>query len=226
MIPSALPAVCAVTGATTRPPAGGRADPSPHFEPRRGPLPRGCPQPHEHGPDLVGARRLAVLVCRAGTARHRPFAMVRLLHEAGHNTLFRPPAQPLRPARWPAYFAAIPFRLLEAGPRRPSPLDRLAGPRPDHGHPRAAVHFPAGAVVVNVCWGPGCRSSPRCTGVNNYWNLPRLLAVLPRTPHRRRLPAMPLLAALRPHGVGWSAPSCCSAWSASGRSSCWSCRTR
>jgi fatty acid desaturase len=103
-----------------------------------------------------------------------------LLHEAGHNTLFRTPWLNRWTGRLASYFSLIPWgcwKLVHGGHHRwtgwqdldlttatlvPRPLGRLE------------------RLVINVCWKTWLPLFSTLYRINNYWNLPRLCSRFPR----------------------------------------------
>jgi fatty acid desaturase len=110
-----------------------------------------------------------------------------LLHEAGHNTLFRTPLGNRVAGHLAAYFAVIPFTSwklvhgqhhrwtgwqdldLTTAPLVPRPLSLLE------------------RVVLNLCWKTGLPLFSTLYRLNNYWNLPRLWRRFPHARQRRQL---------------------------------------
>jgi len=106
-----------------------------------------------------------------------------LLHEAGHNTLFRTPLLNRCAGRLAAYFAVIPYgcwKLVHGLHHRWTgwqDLDLTTAtlvPRPLSWLER---------VVINVCWKTWLPLFSTLYRLQNYWNLPRLWR---RFPHRRQ----------------------------------------
>ncbi len=106
-----------------------------------------------------------------------------LLHEAGHNTLFRTPLLNRWTGRLAGYFAGIPFgcwKLVHGLHHRWTgwqDLDLTTAalvPRPLSWLER---------FVINVCWRTGLPLFSVLYRLHNYWNLPRLWR---RFPHRRQ----------------------------------------
>lgn len=106
-----------------------------------------------------------------------------LLHEAGHNTLFRTPLLNRCVGRLAAYFAVIPYgcwKLVHGVHHRWTgwqDLDLTTAtlvPRPLSWLER---------VIINVCWKTWLPLFSSLYRLQNYWNLPRLWR---RFPHRRQ----------------------------------------
>jgi fatty acid desaturase len=106
-----------------------------------------------------------------------------LLHEAGHQTLFRTPRFNRAAGQVAAYFAGIPFgcwKLVHGVHHRWTgwqDLDLTTA---------ALVPRPLGRlerVLINACWKTGLPLFSTLYRLTNYWNLPRLWR---RFPHRRQ----------------------------------------
>jgi fatty acid desaturase len=104
-----------------------------------------------------------------------------LLHEAGHNTLFRTPRLNRWAGRLAAYFAVIPYgcwKLVHGAHHRWTgwqDLDLTTA---------TLVPRPLGFLercIINVCWATWLPLFSILYRLNNYWNLPRLWR---RFPHR------------------------------------------
>lgn len=112
-----------------------------------------------------------------------------LMHEAGHNTLFRGRRLNQLAGHVAGFFALIPFstwRLVHGMHHRwtgwqdldmttatlvPRPLSRLE------------------RVVVDICWRGWLPLFSLLYRLNNFWNLPRLFRSFPRAEPRRRIVA-------------------------------------
>jgi omega-6 fatty acid desaturase (delta-12 desaturase) len=112
-----------------------------------------------------------------------------VLHEAGHNSLFRTAVLNRIVGRLAAYFAVIPYgswKLVHAGHHRWTGWqDRdlttaTLVPRPLSGLER---------VVINFCWRTGIPLFSTLYRLNNYWNLVRLRRHFPHRRQRRTLVA-------------------------------------
>lgn len=116
------------------------------------------------------------------------FAMLQwfaVLHEAGHDTLFR--TRWINPwvGRIAAFFALIPFHTWKrvhgrhhkwTGWQDVDPTTAALVPRPLGRAERA---------VMNVCWKLWIPLFALLYRVNNFWNVPRLLALFPKPAERR-----------------------------------------
>lgn len=116
------------------------------------------------------------------------FAMLQwfaILHEAGHDTLFR--TRRINPwvGRVAAFFALIPFHCWKrvhgrhhkwTGWQDVDPTTAALVPRPLGGAERA---------LMNVCWKLWIPLFAVLYRVNNFWNVPRLIALFPKPAERR-----------------------------------------
>ena len=103
-----------------------------------------------------------------------------ILHECGHETLFRT-------RRWhrvggpvAGVLSLIPFASWTRVHGTPSQVDRLAGPRSDDRRARAAGAIDSvERAIVNVCWRLVDPAVLVRLPLENYWNLPRLMRHVP-----------------------------------------------
>ena len=110
-------------------------------------------------------------------------ARVRARHALSHPPL----ARRRRPCRRDVFADSL--SLLDARPRAPSQVDRLAGSRSDDR--RRSCRGRAARVeraIVNVCWRCWIPLFSILYRVDNYWNLPRLFRMFPQ-PRRPRGPS-------------------------------------
>jgi fatty acid desaturase len=116
-----------------------------------------------------------------------------LLHEAGHNTLFRTPRLNRCAGRVASFFALIPFgcwkRVHGAHHHWTGWQDLDLTTAPLAPRPRSRAE----RLLVNVCWRLWLPLFSVVYRLNNFWNLPRLWRAFPR--QRRRLTASVLLLA-------------------------------
>jgi len=118
------------------------------------------------------------------------FAMVQwfaLLHECGHDTLFRTSAWNALVGRFAAFFSVIPFHTWKrvharhhtwTGWQDVDPTTAALVPRPLH---------PAERTLTDVCWKLWIPLFSVLYRFNNFWNLPRLLRLFPKSADRRRI---------------------------------------
>lgn len=112
-----------------------------------------------------------------------------LLHECGHETLFRSRGVHALVGQLSGFFSIIPFHNWKrvhgrhhkwTGWQDVDPTTASLVPRELSGVER---------VLVNVCWRYWIPLFSVLYRLNNFWNWPRLLALFPRSAERRRLAA-------------------------------------
>lgn len=109
-----------------------------------------------------------------------------LIHEAGHNTLFRTKSLNTLAGHLASIFCAIPFypwRSIHALHHKWTGWQDL-DPTTSSLVPRALK--PTERLIIDTCWRAWIPLFSVLYRTNNYWNVPRLLKILPRPHHRRR----------------------------------------
>ena len=131
------------------------------------------------------------------------FAMLQwfaLLHEAGHETLFRTRWINAWVGRVAAFFAVIPFHCWKRVHGR---HHKWTGWQDVDPTTAALVPRPLGAaerVLMNVCWKLWIPLFALLYRINNFWNVPRLLTLFPKASERRAV-LVSLVSLLAAYGL-------------------------
>lgn len=133
-----------------------------------------------------------------------------LIHEAGHNTLFRTKWLNVAAGHLASVFCAIPFypwRSIHAYHHKWTGWQDL-DPTTSALVPRELK--PLEEAVINLCWRFWVPLFSVLYRTNNYWNVPRIFKLLPRPHHRRRnlINVLGLMALYVGVGV-WLGPLLC-----------------
>ena len=110
-----------------------------------------------------------------------------ILHECGHDTLFRTRRYHLAAGRVAAFFSLIPYH---AWTRVHGRHHKWTGWQDLDPTTASLVPRPLGAVerlIVNSCWRLWIPLFSVLYRVNNYWHLPRLLRLFPKARDRRAI---------------------------------------